>query len=228
MRTMYDAVTPANIPADAEAVAGYIDGRYAWSQADWARFSTPVKVTIAVFAAHDARCLDVETGDATPDQAPGWVARQRANGDPHPWVYCSESVWSQVRQAFAAQGVPEPIWWIAAYPGSAGAGNLYPGAHAHQWIDDGPYDRSVLADHIPGIDPDPPPPPSSKKASKPMYVVNIADRQSWGVITSEGTKFHIATPVGLTAFTALSGQPAQQIEGADWDQIGWAPGANAQ
>ena len=39
MRIMYDAVTAANIPVDAQIVAGYVGGNsYTWSPADWARF----------------------------------------------------------------------------------------------------------------------------------------------------------------------------------------------
>src|SRR5581483_10825841 len=75
--TMYDSVTAWQIPPDAPAVAGYVDGMYCWSAQDWARFPNALKVTIATSAAHDAMVLDVERWDATPDEAPGWIARQR-------------------------------------------------------------------------------------------------------------------------------------------------------
>ncbi len=150
MRTLYDSVTAFNIPADAQMVAGYVDGRYAWSASDWARFPGAVKVRIACFAwTNDGHVLDVETGDATPAQAPGWVQMRRAAGV-DPTVYCSTSWWPSVRSAFVAQGVPEPHYWIAAYPG-IGA-QLYPGSVAHQYADPGPYDVSVVADYWPGVD----------------------------------------------------------------------------
>ncbi len=154
MRIMFDSVDASRIPADAQIVGGYINGRYAWKPSDWARFPTARKVTIAVSADADAKCLDVETYDATSAQAPGWAHRQRARGEPHPWVYIQESTWAECRHQFAIQQEPEPIWWIAGYPGSVGW-NLYPGSHAHQVIDDGPYDRSLVADHVPGLDPSP-------------------------------------------------------------------------
>jgi len=47
VRTCYDAIHPANIPTNAQMVAGYVDGRYAWSAADWARFPHSVKARIA-------------------------------------------------------------------------------------------------------------------------------------------------------------------------------------
>lgn len=141
MATMYDAVTPANIPASAEVVAGYVDGHYAWKPADWARFPHALKVRIAVFpSTNDGDVLDVEPGDATPAQAPGWVARRRAAGHPRPTVYCSRSAWPAVRAEFARQRVPEPDYWIADYTGRA---HLLPGSVATQWTDAGPYDVSI-------------------------------------------------------------------------------------
>jgi hypothetical protein len=70
----------------------------------------------------------------------------------HPTVYCSEAIWQQCKNAFAAQGVAAPEWWIAGYPGSVGEGNLYPGSVAHQYKDVGPYDVSAVADYWPGVD----------------------------------------------------------------------------
>lgn len=150
MRTMYDSVTPGNIPADAQMVAGYVDGAYAWSAADWARFPAAVHVPIAVFpSTNDGVVLDVEQGDATPQQAPGWVQMRRAAGV-DPTVYCSESAWPAVQAAFKAAGVAQPHYWVAAYPGE---GAVVPaGAVAHQYQDAGPYDLSVVVDYWPGVD----------------------------------------------------------------------------
>lgn len=153
-RLMYDAVTPGNIPASAQMVAGYVDGRYAWSAGDWARFPNAVKVRIAVFPwTNDGHVLDVEPGDATPAQAVGWVQRRRAAGV-DPTVYCGLATtgysWAQVRAAFQAAGVAEPHYWVAAYPGNGA--QLYPGSVAHQYANPGPYDLSVVADYWPGVD----------------------------------------------------------------------------
>lgn len=149
-RIMYDSITASNIPRDAEMVAGYVDGKYKWSQSDWALFPNAVHVPIAVFPwTNDGAVLDVENGDASPNQAPGWVNMRRQFGV-DPSVYCSESVWDSVRAAFASAGIAQPHYWVAAHPGN---GAVVPdGAVAHQWIDDGPYDRSVVVDYWPGID----------------------------------------------------------------------------
>jgi hypothetical protein len=155
VRTMFDSVNAAAIPADAKMVAGYVDGRYAWSSADWARFPNAVHVPIAVFPSTNAGVvLDCEAGDATPTQCPGWVRMRRAAGV-DPTVYCSYSAWPTVRAAFAAAGEPAPHYWIAGYPDPTDAvGNpvIPAGAVAHQWIDRGPYDESIVADAWPGVD----------------------------------------------------------------------------
>jgi hypothetical protein len=149
-RVMYDAVTPENVPRDAQMVAGYIDGRFAWSAAQWAYFPNSVKVRIACFAStNDGQVLDCEWGDATPQQCPGWAVQARARGQ-EPTIYCSFSTWPTVRAAFAAAGVAEPQWWIAAYPGNGPY--LYPGSVAHQYANPGPVDISVVADYWPGVD----------------------------------------------------------------------------
>jgi len=157
MRTFYDAIHPANIPTTAQGVAGYVDGRYAWTAADWARFPHAVKARIAVFSStNDGHVLDVEAGCSTPANAPGWVVRRRRAGV-DPTVYCSLSQWPVVRAAFVAAKVAEPHWWVAAYPGNGA--NLYPGSIAHQYANPGPVDISIVADYWPGVDTTPTPPP---------------------------------------------------------------------
>jgi hypothetical protein len=150
---MYDAVTAANIPIAAAMVAGYIDKikLEPWTEKDWARFPDAVKVEIVKKASTNAgHVLDVEPGDARPDQAPGWVRARRAAGA-DPTVYCNASTWPAVQAAFRSAGVAEPHYWIARFDGDpaipAGAvakqyrGNVSPG-----------YDISSVADHWPGVD----------------------------------------------------------------------------
>lgn len=156
-RKMYDSVDWSAIPIDAEAVAGYISpSGYTWPQAAWDRFPNAVHVRITPSASHTGlgvHVLDVETGDATPAQAPGWARDQRALGQ-DPTIYCSEGTWTTVQNAFNAQGVAQPHYWVAGYPG-AGA-SIPAGAVGHQYADPktsgGNYDLSVVADYWPGVD----------------------------------------------------------------------------
>jgi hypothetical protein len=158
MRTMFDSTTAGDIPETATLVAGYVDGTWPWSPADWALFPAATLVRIAVWASTgDGQVLDVETGNATPEQAPGWVQRRREAGV-DPTVYCNESTWPAVRAAFTAQGVREPHWWIAHYESAA---VIPAGAVALQYADEAQtgahYDLSVVADYWPGVDPAPGP-----------------------------------------------------------------------
>lgn len=74
-RTMYDAVVVDHIPKDAKAVAGYVNGNYQTFPSLKAGWPKARKVSIAVTSSVDAHCLDVEPGDATNGDAPGWFFR---------------------------------------------------------------------------------------------------------------------------------------------------------
>jgi hypothetical protein len=161
MRRMADSVTVANLPEGFDVYGGYSDGLYANMTELKARFPDKPLIAFTVDPSHDyGDCLDVETGDANPTQAPPWTEMRRKSGHPGPLTYCSESIWGVVRAAYQNQGVPEPGYIVAGYPGSPGEGGMYPPpAVGHQFKDWGPYDESVLVDYLPGIDPAPVPPP---------------------------------------------------------------------
>lgn len=176
MRTMYDSITASDIPAGVPMVAGYIDGTFCWSAADWALHANAVQVRIATRAdVNDGHVLDVESGDATPDQAPGWATMRRGAGQ-DPTIYCGESSWAAVQDAFTAAGVGQPHYWIAAYPG--GGSTDLPTlngitAVAHQWINDpgsgGHYDLSCVADVWPGVDTNPAPTQTPAAPTGPVF-----------------------------------------------------------
>ena len=162
MATMYDSVDPSQIPADAAIVAGYIDGRYAWTQADWDRFPNAQHVRIAVFAStDDGEVLDVESGDATPDEAPGWVTKRRFAGV-KPTIYTSLSMVPVVAEAMTKVGVPQPFYWVADWTGQS---HLVPNSVATQYANPpgsgGPWDLSVTNGTWPAAAPPKPSPPTT-------------------------------------------------------------------
>lgn len=120
---MYDSIYPANIPADAQVVAGYIGGKWpTYASGELARrFPKAIRISIAVASRYDAECLDVEPGDATPALAPAWVKRQIARGIWKPIVYCSLSAVPAVLNAMRAAGIERDAWrlWTAHYTGHA-------------------------------------------------------------------------------------------------------------
>jgi hypothetical protein len=89
--TMFDAVNVAALPPEADAYAGYVDGYWPTFPQLRGMFPGAQLLSIAVFASEDAECLDIENGDATIADAPGWHARQRARGAARPALYCSAS-----------------------------------------------------------------------------------------------------------------------------------------
>lgn len=177
MRTMYDAVTASNIPRTAGMVAGYIDKikLEPWSAADWARFPNAVKVTIVKKAStNDGDVLDVEPGDATPAEAPGWVRMRRAAGA-DPTIYMNASTWPTVRQEFVRQNVRPPHYWVAKYDGSPnwGAGWADLGCVAKQYLGDvAPgIDVSSVADFWPGVDSTTPAPTPGTDDGEDLHMI---------------------------------------------------------
>lgn len=199
-RTMYDGITASRLPVGAQMVAGYVDGLYRWSDADWRRFSPQtVRVRIAVFATtNDGHVLDCESGNCTPAQAVDWVLLRRKAGV-DPTVYCNQmnpdTGWPAVRAAFQARGVPEPHYWVAKYDGV----QIIPsGAIGKQYEDDETrgWDLSVIADHWPGVDP-------PLEVDVPLTVTEadlVADRtenRAVGVIASPATVPPKETTLGV-------------------------------
>lgn len=102
---MYDGVNSdaeaiAKDFPDAAMVAGYVNGKYAWSESDWSRFPKAAHVEISITASADAGdVLDVEAGDATPDEAVEWIRKRKGSGYARPTVYCSKAAIPAVRKA---------------------------------------------------------------------------------------------------------------------------------
>lgn len=131
---------------DAPKVAYYVDGIYAWSQAEIGLFPRADHVTIAVRASTNAGdVLDVERYDASPDQAEGWIAMRKAAGLYRPTVYCSRAVVPAVRVGTGrfVLGTDYDLW-VADYDGSEAS--VYPGLAAKQFRSTSEWDQSVVYD----------------------------------------------------------------------------------
>jgi hypothetical protein len=92
----------------------------------------------------NASALDIEPGDATPEQAATW-AYQRLSKYPHALarLYTSQSEWPAVQAAVAT--LPAKMrshirWWIAD---PTGIPHMVPGADATQWYWGSGYDTST-------------------------------------------------------------------------------------
>lgn len=172
-RRMGDSTNAADVP-NLPMVAGYVSGPYTWTAAEWALHPGAVKVRIATQAnVNDGDVLDVERGDATPGEAPGWVAMRKAAGHPAPCIYMNQSTWPACIAAFG--GGPQPLWWVANYDDVAA---IPPGAIAKQYADStqtgGHFDLSNVADYWPGVDP-PPQPQRGRLLEERMYQLTRPD-----------------------------------------------------
>jgi hypothetical protein len=151
-RVMFDSVTVSGLPADAPAVAGYVNGLYANVAELARRFPKRRRKTIAVTASVDAHVLDIETGDATPDEAPGWVARHDHKKYGTPILYTMASQVEAVEDAMGAAGYKRSEYhiWSAHVgagkhlcgPKSCGYGHTK--AEGTQWDWREQWDESVL------------------------------------------------------------------------------------
>lgn len=132
--TMYDTTDPGtHLPTvHPEAVAGYVNGQWPSYNGLVKRYPGAKHLSIAVNTSADARCLDIETGDATPDQAPAWVRRQHARGVKRPILYANTSTMPAVIAALTADHIKrdEYLVWTAHYTGFA---HVEPGSDATQW-----------------------------------------------------------------------------------------------
>lgn len=164
MTTMYDSTDADNIPSNATLMAGYINGKYQSYYPMVAVHPAPAVVESITVMAHAssgwvaADILDIESGDATPSEAPGWAVAMRSLNR-RPTCYCSRlGTWPDTIAAFAKAGVPQPDYWIADYTNQP---HLVPGSVATQWTDnDNIYDISLTNGTWPlsTINPTPPPP----------------------------------------------------------------------
>ncbi|HEY6278035.1 MAG TPA: hypothetical protein VIX86_17075 [Streptosporangiaceae bacterium] len=115
-RVMFDSTTPGAIPPNAEIVAGYVDGSYAWPASAWSRFPNAQHVMICVTGDHTkGDCLDVENGDATPDHAPGWIRARHAAGVKNVTIYCNRDTIPAIEAACAGLSYYK---WIATLDGT--------------------------------------------------------------------------------------------------------------
>jgi hypothetical protein len=68
-----DSTTPDVLPVNTPIVGGYVNGRYKWSDADWARFPGAYQLRINVTGLPGrGNTLDVERGDATAAHCVPW------------------------------------------------------------------------------------------------------------------------------------------------------------
>jgi hypothetical protein len=141
---MFDTAWNNQFPSGGQAYAAYVDGgvgdqpNYAWIVS---AFPSAHHLSITLFG-NDADCADVENGAMSPDQIPGWYARQVTRGVKRPVIYASASTMQGaiVPVIDALPGPwPGPRLWTAHYGlgehicGPSTCGELSINADGTQW-----------------------------------------------------------------------------------------------
>jgi hypothetical protein len=117
---MYDSVDVDQIPANAQAVAGYVGGLYPTYQSLLTKFPKAHHVSIAVNSGEDADFLDIENGDAVVGDASAWFRRQIAKGKKLPGFYTSLSNVNALHAVLEGAGISREQYriWSAHYTGT--------------------------------------------------------------------------------------------------------------
>lgn len=124
MGDMFDSIHREDIPATAEAVAGYLDGVIsAWKPVDWALVENTPHLVITVLADLDGEAFDAERGNASVDEVAEAVAVRLDQGK---WSvgYTSQSGLGALTAALEAKEVR----WASA--------ELWPAAGCYLWAAD--------------------------------------------------------------------------------------------
>lgn len=114
----YDAANPENVPSGVYA-AVYVNG-FAWSQAQQDRMARIFRVSVvpgASWASH-ARCLDIESGAASPSDLPAFVIERRRLGFDDATGYVNRSNWLAAYNACKAAKIAQPLWWVSTLDGT--------------------------------------------------------------------------------------------------------------
>lgn len=117
-RVMFDDVTLSLVPGVARAIGFYVNGLYANGTEAHQRFPRARRVGISITASEVADALDIETGDASIGEAPGWYRAFKAQR-PHgvPIFYTSVSNADALVGALSASGISRGHYrlWLAHY-----------------------------------------------------------------------------------------------------------------
>lgn len=114
---MFDSIDIDQIPADAKAVAGYVNGLWPTFALLKKHWPDARRLSIAVTSNADAECLDIEPGNAEPADGPAWVKRQLERGVHKPVIYCAVSAAEEVLRRLRSAGIDrdEIRLWTAHY-----------------------------------------------------------------------------------------------------------------
>lgn len=156
MATMYDSTRPWLIPNSAQYIAIYYNGAYAADRAKvQAQYPRARIFTIDVLGTAAAQCgiADVETGDMTPADVPGWVDERLAAGPNFlARLYSNLSTWPAVKAEVAklSAAARQHVVYFVANP--TGAPHIVPGSDGTQYEWGSEWDASEIDERFITLD----------------------------------------------------------------------------
>lgn len=203
---MYDSIAPGAPPANARAVAGYVDGHWPSYAVLLSRFTNRYCLSITALGGI-ADCLDVEKGDATVAQVAPWVRSMLHRGVWRPCIYANASTMPAVRRALSQFPRSSYRLWVAAYPGTGA--NVPEGFDAHQYTNHGPHGENVdISACLDTFFPAPPPAPPRRKLAVHPKVAAAATAGTLAtaiqaILASHGVNVIHLTPAETSAVTTV-------------------------
>ena len=168
--TVYDAITPGNLPTTGDGYLAYADGAFAnVAGVKAVAGNRPVK-TITVAADLDADMMDSEDHNPTPSQAANWARAKISAGKGRPTTYCPllEGGYSLNEQQAAVRAVGLNTSDVDYFPASYdGVAAVPAGCVGKQWRGDVPpgFDQSIVDAGWLGTVPTPVPTPTGPNDS---------------------------------------------------------------
>ena len=115
--TGQDSVSPLGMQAGKDVYAGYGRGTFTNISSVEADFPGKKYVSISPYVTTGVDCLDIETGDAVPSDAPAFVHSWVRVNTTKPLLYANGSTMPYVENALNAAGIPRVNYglWVAAW-----------------------------------------------------------------------------------------------------------------
>lgn len=161
-----DSLSLNGLPRGLPVYAGYNQGGFGGNLAQVKALMGPSKIYVSItpFSHPGSMCLDVEPGDSTAADTPGWFRLGAQDGAVKPWIYTSAGDMQAVINELAANGISRDryfLWsahWIGLHICSKSVCG-YPQADATQYNSDAVRDLDVFSTSMFSSTPPPPPPP---------------------------------------------------------------------
>jgi hypothetical protein len=216
---MYDTVDPGAVPATGwDLLAGYVNGSLIRPSCPGLRARFPNAIIVSIDVENrpgSAQMLDIESGDATPADAPGWFDASQRLGVVRPTLYFAYGSWGDVSRAMGGRRYD---YLVADYGASH---SPLPGAVGWQRQNHGPHGENLDVSEIYDDSWNPTgPAPTPPEDDMATYLVSDKSGTNKGVywMTDAGFVLPVFDPDSSSAFIA-AGAKELPVSAAEFEHI---------